>query len=71
MPILKDDVPNQLDSVVSGVQGKINFKLECRPGFDYARRKHTVERRGDAVVFRPEGHGHSSDGADRHRSRSK
>jgi GH15 family glucan-1,4-alpha-glucosidase len=58
MPILKDDVPNQLIRMVSVIQGKINFKLECKPGFDYARRKHTVERRGDAVVvFRPEGEG--------------
>ena len=57
MPILKDEVPNQLIRSVSVIQGKINFKLECKPGFDYARRKHTVERRGDAVVFRPEGEG--------------
>jgi GH15 family glucan-1,4-alpha-glucosidase len=57
MPILKDDVPNQLIRSVSVIQGKINFKLECKPGFDYARRKHTVERRGDAVVFLPEGAG--------------
>ena len=57
MPILKDDVPNQLIRSVSVIQGKINFKLECKPSFDYARRKHTVERRGDAVVFRPEGEG--------------
>jgi GH15 family glucan-1,4-alpha-glucosidase len=57
MPILKDDVPNQLIRFVHVVQGKINFKLECWPRFDYARRKHTVERRGDGVVFRPEGEG--------------
>jgi GH15 family glucan-1,4-alpha-glucosidase len=33
-PILGDDVPNQLIRSVSVVQGEINFKLECRPGFD-------------------------------------
>ncbi|HEX6495975.1 MAG TPA: glycoside hydrolase family 15 protein [Acidobacteriaceae bacterium] len=55
MPILKDDVPNQLIRSVRVIQGKINFKLECWPQFDYARRKHTVERRGNAVIFRPEG----------------
>jgi GH15 family glucan-1,4-alpha-glucosidase len=55
MPILKPDVPNQLTRLVQVIQGKITFKLECRPAFDYARRKHTVERRGDVVTFRPEG----------------
>jgi GH15 family glucan-1,4-alpha-glucosidase len=57
MPILKDDVPNQLIRIVSVVQGEIRFKLECRPGFDYARRKHSVTRRDNAVVFQPEGEG--------------
>jgi GH15 family glucan-1,4-alpha-glucosidase len=54
MPILGDDVPNQLIRVVRVIQGEIKFKLECCPGFDYARCKHTVERRGDALVFCPE-----------------
>lgn len=57
MPILKDDVPNQLIRSVSVIQGEIKFKLECWPRFDYARRKHTVERREDSVIFRPEGEG--------------
>jgi len=57
MPILKDGVPNQLIRSVRVIQGEITFKLECWPRFDYARRKHTVERRDDAVVFRPEGQG--------------
>ena len=39
------------------IQGEITFKIECSPGFDYARRKHTAKRRSDAVVFRPEGEG--------------
>jgi GH15 family glucan-1,4-alpha-glucosidase len=55
MPILADDVPNQLIRSVCVIQGKITFQLECRPGFDYARCKHTVERREDVVIFRPEG----------------
>jgi GH15 family glucan-1,4-alpha-glucosidase len=55
MPVLKPDVPNQLIRQVNVIQGKITFKIECRPAFDYARRKHTAERRGDVVVFRPEG----------------
>ena len=55
MPILKDDVPNELVRLVQVIQGKITFKVECRPAFDYARRRHTVERDGNKVVFRPEG----------------
>jgi GH15 family glucan-1,4-alpha-glucosidase len=55
MPILKDDVPNQLCRSVRAIQGSITCLLECRPSFDYARRKHTVERREDAVIFRPDG----------------
>jgi GH15 family glucan-1,4-alpha-glucosidase len=54
MPILEDDVPNQLIRSVRVIQGQIKFKVECCPGFDYARCKHTVERRRDALVFRPE-----------------
>jgi GH15 family glucan-1,4-alpha-glucosidase len=57
MPIIEDDVPNQLIRIVCVIQGEITFKLECCPRFDYARRKHTVERRGDAVIFRPQGTG--------------
>ena len=57
MPILKEDVPNQLIRFVHVVQGEITFKLECWPRFDYARRKHTVESRDDGVVFRPDGEG--------------
>jgi GH15 family glucan-1,4-alpha-glucosidase len=55
MPILAPDVPNELIRLVHVIQGEVTFKIECKPGFDYARRKHTVERRGDAVIiFRPE-----------------
>ena len=48
MPILKDEVPNQLIRSVRVIQGKIKFKLECCPQFDYARRRHTV----DAAMMR-------------------
>jgi GH15 family glucan-1,4-alpha-glucosidase len=57
MPILQENVPNQVVRVVRVIQGQITFKLECWPRFDYARRKHTVEQRENAVVFRPEGDG--------------
>ena len=57
MPILKSDVPNQLIRLVHVIQGNVRIRVECWPRFDYARRGHTTEKRGDAVVFRPEGEG--------------
>ena len=57
MPILKNDVPNQLIRSVHVIQGEVSIRAECWPRFDYARRDHTVERRGDSVVFRPRGEG--------------
>ncbi len=55
MPILRDNAPNQLVRGIRVIQGKITFLLGCFPRFDYARRSHTVEKRDDAVVFRPDG----------------
>jgi GH15 family glucan-1,4-alpha-glucosidase len=40
---------------VTVIQGEIEFALECRPRFDYARAFHQIERDGNAVVFRPDG----------------
>jgi GH15 family glucan-1,4-alpha-glucosidase len=57
MPILKNNVPNQLIRLVHVIQGKVRIRVECWPRFDYARRPHATEQRGDAVVFRPEGQG--------------
>ncbi|MDT7812173.1 MAG: hypothetical protein QOJ42_2089 [Acidobacteriaceae bacterium] len=55
MPILGDTVSNQLIRMVKVIQGEVDFKVECHPRFDYARMRHTVERRENAVVFRPVG----------------
>ena len=53
MPILGDDVPNQLIRLACVIQGEIKFKLECFPGFDYARCGHSVEHRGDSADGAP------------------
>ena len=55
MPILRNDVPNQLIRMVRLIQGQVTFKLECRPRFDYARRSHLAVERNGNVVFRPQG----------------
>jgi GH15 family glucan-1,4-alpha-glucosidase len=55
MPILGDTVSNQLIRMVKVIQGEVDFKIECHPRFDYARMRHAVERRDNAVVFRPVG----------------
>ncbi len=55
MPILADDVPNELIRFVRVISGEVTFRVQCHPRFDYARRKHTLERRENTVLFRPEG----------------
>ena len=62
MPILKDDVPNQLIRPVQVIQGKITFKLECWPAFDYARRKQPSNVATMRWCFVPRAR-HSADGA--------
>ena len=39
--------------MVKVIQGEVNFRVQCHPRFDYARMRHTVERRDGALVFRP------------------
>src|SRR5215217_1805955 len=34
------------------VHGTMHFEMRCRPAFDYARARHTVERHDEGVVFR-------------------
>jgi GH15 family glucan-1,4-alpha-glucosidase len=55
MPILSDTVSNQLIRMVKVIQGEVNFRVQCHPRFDYARMRHTIERRDNAVIFRPAG----------------
>lgn len=40
--------------IVQAVRGAMRFRLICRPAFDYARRKHTIERISGGLLFRTE-----------------
>ena len=57
MPILDEGLPHQIVRRVMAIRGEIEFRVECRPRFDYARMEHRAERMGNAVAFRPEGEG--------------
>jgi GH15 family glucan-1,4-alpha-glucosidase len=37
------------------VRGEVSFRMRCAPRFDYGRAPHSVERRGNEVVFRADG----------------
>jgi GH15 family glucan-1,4-alpha-glucosidase len=52
MPVMSDpDEPHRLVRNVRVVQGGMDFDLECRPAFDYARKKHEVSFGDDGAVF--------------------
>ena len=56
MPVEELYVGKELVRIVSCVRGSLNFKLECRPRFNYARSKHSLERKGEnELVFKSEG----------------
>ncbi len=40
---------------VKVVRGEISFRMICAPKFDYGRAEHTVEKRKDEIIFRPNG----------------
>jgi GH15 family glucan-1,4-alpha-glucosidase len=42
---------HQIVRVVRTVRGSVRFRLECRPGFDYARRQHRIVLDGRGAVF--------------------
>jgi GH15 family glucan-1,4-alpha-glucosidase len=42
---------HQIVRVVRTVRGAVRFRLECRPGFDYARRKHRIVLDGRGAIF--------------------
>lgn len=37
---------------IKGVHGKVKMKVECRPGFNYARDSHKIEITDDGAIFR-------------------
>jgi GH15 family glucan-1,4-alpha-glucosidase len=38
---------------VSTIRGRVNYELRCAPRFNYADSKHTIQRKGNDVVFFP------------------
>ena len=53
MPILDDSTPHQLIRKVTAIRGEVEFTIECRPRFDYARMHHTTHVTGDTAIFQP------------------
>jgi GH15 family glucan-1,4-alpha-glucosidase len=57
MPILAHPYErHRLVRNVRVIRGKMNFRVECLPAFDYARREHTVSVGKAGAVFAAEGH---------------
>jgi GH15 family glucan-1,4-alpha-glucosidase len=56
MPI-EDERETHHDLVrdVRVIRGQMNFEVECRPAFDYARQEHKIEFVKDGVIFRGAG----------------
>ncbi len=54
MPIGTDgDQPNEIIRTLSVIRGKVDFKMHCRPRFDYARSGHTVNIDDRCAIFSP------------------
>src|SRR6266567_4154177 len=54
MPIGTDgDQPNEIIRTLTVIRGKIDFKMHCRPRFDYARCGHTVSIEDRCAIFSP------------------
>jgi GH15 family glucan-1,4-alpha-glucosidase len=54
MPVITDDVEKRKHRIIrrlTVVRGNMDFHLECRPAFDYARAKGTVEITKNGVLF--------------------
>ncbi|MBA2376963.1 MAG: glycoside hydrolase family 15 protein [Actinomycetota bacterium] len=52
MPVMGDpSQPHRLVRNVRVVQGNMDFDLDCRPAFDYARKSHSVSVGENGVVF--------------------
>ncbi len=46
--------PRRIVRILKAIRGPLEFRMECRPAFDYARQEHELELDGEgrAVVFR-------------------
>jgi GH15 family glucan-1,4-alpha-glucosidase len=51
MPVDILSVGKELVRMVTCVHGTLDFSMECRPRFNYARSAHTVERKNDREYF--------------------
>ena len=54
MPIGREGSYHGIMRRVVVLEGEVDFLLQCAPAFDYARSKHTAEKRDGAVLFTPE-----------------
>jgi GH15 family glucan-1,4-alpha-glucosidase len=55
MPIgIRNEQPNEIVRRVSVIRGKVHFKMECQPRFNYAKFSHTVETGKGFAKFTPE-----------------
>jgi GH15 family glucan-1,4-alpha-glucosidase len=54
MPIEQDGKqPNEIVRTVSVIRGNVRFKMCCRPRFNYAAGKHTLQTSGHCATFLP------------------
>jgi GH15 family glucan-1,4-alpha-glucosidase len=54
MPVDKNSYDCAVIRKVTTVRGMVKYDLRCAPRFNYARSKHTVQKKGDSCVFIPE-----------------
>jgi GH15 family glucan-1,4-alpha-glucosidase len=56
MPVSEQDSGvHQIVRVVRGIRGAVRFRLECRPAFDFGRKRHKVVLEGRGAVFQSAG----------------
>jgi GH15 family glucan-1,4-alpha-glucosidase len=54
MPIVDEEENMIIIRKLATIRGKIKFRVNCAPRFDYARSRHEVKKKGDALFFIPE-----------------
>ncbi len=55
MPVDETWTAHDLVRRAKTVRGDLRWRMECRPRFDYGRAAHTIEVRGNEVLFRSDG----------------
>jgi GH15 family glucan-1,4-alpha-glucosidase len=51
MPITNGNYNCTLIRKIKTIRGKINYRMHCKPGFNYASEKHRVEKINNSLVF--------------------